>query len=362
LFGEGEIALRIPSIICWILTAVVLWLVARHLKLHFSWAIIPLALTHPLLFRYGLEVRSYALFYLLASLVIYLFLKKRYFLTALTGVALVYTHLFGLPIVLILLGWAIYKKLPWWWLVIPVAMFLPWLPNVFYWSNLGGALPYRLDWGWLASTLQYLLPPMLILIPFSKKLYRDENFQFLLLLWGLPIIGALAFSAVRSFIFLDRYMIATVPAQLLLLLHIPRPRILKFALVLILIVQVIISYNLFVNPDLSKKPPFSSLAFYVQANRQATDIVLNGSPLTYFEATYYNLNPKIYDPSRVSVPYYIGKVLIPDSDVVVTLPPAKRYWLINLAEGGGSLENPFPATLISTTSFGQLQLNLYEIK
>lgn len=358
LFGDSEVALRALSVLFWIGTAAVLYLIGRRQSLKAGFWLAALALSQPLLFRYALEVRAYSLFAFLTSIVIYTYLEKRYRLLFLSAAALLYTHLFGFWVIFILLAWAILRRENFWPFLLSILAAIPWIPNYLYVSRVSGGFLSPPDLEDLRFKLTLLgAPILLVLLPEFKRLISQPNFRLLAVLWLVPILGTFLVSQFRP-IFLDRYLIFTIVAELLLVSFVFTSKYWRYLGPVILAAQVLISSQIFVGPN---KPPYREMSQFIKANREVGDIVIAGTSLTYFESRYYGLNGRIYAPEGSdSIPYYVGRVLIPDEDILTKLPPAKRYWLINLDEGGGTLQQPFPARLVSEEQFGRLKLELYE--
>jgi uncharacterized membrane protein len=355
IFGGSEIAMRVPGIIFFLLTVAVMYLICQELKKGLGWWLAAVTLTQPLLFNYAFEARAYSLLALLTALTVYFYLKKSYLPLILSGVALLYTHLFGIWVVLILLGWSVYKKQAWLPFLAPLILFLPWLPNYFSFARLAGTFLGPPDLKDLFSKAILLgLPALLITAPTVKKLIRHPLFGLAFALTFIPLLGAFIISQFKPF-FLERYLIICVPGELMLLGLSASLRPLNTLLAAVVVIQAVVCGYVFIHPT---KPPFAELASYIKMNHQVGDTVLDGSSLTYFESQYYQLDGKIYSPKN-DVPYYIGKVLIPDSNIVTYIPAAKRYFLINLDEPGGTLTDPFPASLTATKEFGKLKLSTY---
>lgn len=356
LFGDSEVALRGLTILLFIATAVVMYFLGRLLNRRAGWWLALLSLTQPFLFYYGFEVRAYSQLAFLTALTIYFYLKPKPLLLLISALALLYTHLFGLWVVLILAAWAVYQKRPLWPLVAALVLYLPWLPNYLNFAQTAGGFlnpPTATD---LLVTLLALGAPILIITtPYLKNLWQEDRFRMLLTLWALPIVGTFAISQLKPE-FLDRYLIVTIPAQLLMVGLVARQRYANLLLGLIVLIQAVLSWTSFNNPQ---KQPFRDLAAAIRSQAKPGDAVVSGSSLTYFESQYYGLHAPIYSP-RQDVPYYVGKVLIPDQDIVAALPVAKRLWLVELEESGGTLEKPLNLTTVVTRNFGRLKLTLYE--
>lgn len=384
--GSSEVALRLVSTMCWIGTGIVIWRIGEELKLKYAWLVGVLALSQPLLVQYGFEVRAYELMAFFAALSIWLFLVKYrleedgrnalWMNLGLVGslTALLYTHLFGAWVVLILLVWAVFKKLQWWWLVLPIILFVPWVPQILAFSGAGGALPYTLDLRFTEQTLLLLGTPILVLaVPIAIKLCRSARFQMFAVMWALPIVGTFVYSKFKQFLFLDRYLIETVvPMQMLIGMGVKLSWGVGVVLAAIVIqgtVSVVLFNQItFASPafgvvnnlvNVTKKQPFRELSEYIKSNERTGDVVVNETPLTYFEAKYYGLNPVIYNPGNNKIPTYLGTVMIDMRDNVTQLPSASRYWVISSTEGGGTAPYTFPGTKVSTKTFGRLNLSLY---
>ena len=79
-FGYSEIALRVPSVIFGVLAIYITFLIAKELK--FKWPVIPALFlaTSGLHIYYSQEARMYSLATFLVTLIVYLFLKKKWIL------------------------------------------------------------------------------------------------------------------------------------------------------------------------------------------------------------------------------------------------------------------------------------------
>jgi hypothetical protein len=355
LFGNSEVSLRALGVIFFLATACVMYLIGERLGKGTGLWLALLTLTQPFLFNYAFEARAYSLLVLLACLTIYFYLRKLYLPMGLAGAAMLYTHLFGLWVVGILIGFMLYRREPWLWMGLPILLHLPWLPNYLNFARVAGNFlsPPNLS-DLLRGTFQLGLAGLVPSLPFLKKV-SSPHLSLAAALTVIPILGTFIISQIRP-VFIERYLIVAVVGELLILgLALGQASFRRVAILLI-IVQAILSAYIFSQPT---KPPFGELASYIKERSAPGDVVLNGSSLTYFESQYYGLDGQIYSPHN-DVPYYVGKVLIPDSDIKTAPPPATRYWLINLDEPGGTLSETFPGQLIAERSFGRLRLSLYE--
>lgn len=358
IFGNSEIAMRSLTALFFLATAGVMYLIGRRQSRETGLWLGALALSQPLLLYYGFEVRAYSLLALLTALTIYFYLSQRKVLLAVSAAALLYTHLFGVWVVGVIFLWSIIKKslsLP---LIAAGVAYLPWIPNYVTLSHLIQSFLPPPDLPDLFSKLGLIGSPVLLTtVPYLKKVARDKNFWLYVALWGTPIIGTFVISQFKPF-FLERYLIVAVPAELMLVGLIVGEKFSRLMLGAALAAQIAVSWVTWSTPH---KQPFRELAAAVKSQVRPGDLILNGTSLTYFESQYYGLGAKIYSPHG-GVPYYVGGVLIPDTDVVETVPKASRYWVIELGEPGGTMGDPFPATLKTQEDFGRLKLSLYEAR
>jgi uncharacterized membrane protein len=388
LFGDSEGALRSLSTAYWLGTAWLMWRIGSELKVPHAWMVGLLTITQPFLVVYAFEARAYEQLLFLTAIDVYLFLiKKRLeildktdlkvnLLLVLSLTATLYTHLFGMWVVIILIGWALVARIRWWWLVIPILLFIPWVPSILSFSMNGGALPYILDWYRLGITLVAIgLPFLLPVFLYLPKLWRDDNFVGLTLMWMIPILGAAAYTKLRQqFLFQPKYLIESLAPLILMIGMIIRQRFGFWLVSGIVAVQLCLSVFVFNQRrfpesfgisqlnfiiDNTYKSPYRDLAQYIKSNRKSGDDIINATPLTYFEAHYYDLPSMIYTPSQNQIPTYLGLILIDTADNKHILPEARRYWLIASREGGGRPDYPFPGKLLLSRDFGTLQLDLY---
>lgn len=356
IFGNSEIAMRALTALFFLATAAIMYLIGRRKNLEAGLWLGALSLTQPLLLYYGFEVRAYSLLALLTALTIYFYLSQRKVLLAVSAAALLYTHLFGVWVVGILFIWSALKKSISWSLVAAGLAYLPWVPNYVTLSRLVQSFLPPPDLPDFFSKLGLIGSPiLLVVLPYWKNVTRHKNFWLYLALWGVPILGTFIISQFKPF-FLERYLIVAVPAELLLVGLVVGERFSRVVLGVALVAQIFVSWVTWNTPH---KQPFRELAAAVKSQVRAGDVIINGTSLTYFESQYYGLEAKIYSPHG-GVPYYVGKVLIPDTDIVTTVPVGTRYWVIELGEPGGTMGEPFPAILKTQEEFGRLKLSLYE--
>ena len=355
-FGDSEVAMRALTFLFFLLTALVMFLLGSELGGRARWWLLGLSLSQPFLFRYGFEVRAYSLLALLTATTILFYVRRNHVALALSGIALLFTHIFGVWIVAVLLGWSVAKRetiLP---LLVPLAANLPWAFNYISFGRAasGWWLPSPTADSFALYLTKLGAPLLLVLIPVAAATAGQRRFPLAALLWLVPIVGALIVSQIKP-VFLDRYLIVIVPAQLLLLAPPPTTRHFRYLTVVVLLGQISLSAYLFMHPA---KPPFRELAAYLESQRRPGDVVVNMDPLTYFESHYYGLDSKILSPST-EIPIYMGSVLIPAGDVISALPAdAGRYFWIELHDSPTE-RHPLPLPLLDERAFGKLTLSLY---
>jgi uncharacterized membrane protein len=356
-FGDSEVAMRALTFIFFVATGLVMFLLGSRLGGNTRWWLLAFSLSQPFLFRYAFEVRAYSLLALLTATTILFYVRRSWLALAISATALLYTHLFGVWIVGALLGWAALRRetvVP---LLVPFAASAPWAVN---YVSFGRAAT---GW-WLAaptvdSVALYLVklgaPLLLLLVPVGRAVVRRPLFPLATILFVTPIVGALAVSQIKP-VFLDRYLIVVIPAELLLLaLPAATARHFRYLAAVILLVQLGASAYLFTHPT---KPPFRELAAYLESERRPGDVVLNMDALTYFESHYYGLDSKILSPTA-SIPIYMGSVLIPAADVITALPDgAERYFWIEIHDVPAD-RHPLPLPLVDTRDFGKVTLSLH---
>jgi uncharacterized membrane protein len=356
-FGDSEVAMRALTFLFFVATGFVMFLLGSRLGGNARWWLLAFSLSQPFLFRYGFEVRAYSLLALLTATTILFFIRRDRLALAISATALVYTHLFGVWIVAVLLGWAVLRREPIVPLLVPLAASLPWAAN--YVSFGRAATGWWLPPPTVDNVALYLVkigaPLLLVIVLVARPLARQPLFPLAALLFLTPIVGALAVSQIKP-VFLDRYLIVVVPAELLLLaLPAATTRHFRYLAAIVIVAQVGAGAYLFSHPV---KPPFRELAAYLESERLPGDVVVNMDPLTYFESHYYGLDSKILSPTA-NIPIYMGSVLIPASDVITALPAgADRYFWIEIHDVPND-RHPLALPLVDTKDFGKVTLSLY---
>jgi hypothetical protein len=348
--------MRALTVVFFLATGVVMFAIGKRLGGNARWWMLALCLTQPLLFRYAFEVRAYSLLALLTATTVLSFIIGNRIALALSATALLYTHLFGVWVVGVLIAWALLNRGPVVPLLVAVALNAPWALN--YLSFGRAAMGWWLPPPTAESAALYLTklgaPLLLAVIPLARRVAMHRYFTLSALLWLVPIVGALIVSIVKP-IFLDRYLIVVVPAQVMLLALASGARSYRVIATSVLVAQVAVCAYVFVHPA---KPPFRDLAAYVESLRRPGDAVINMDPLTYFESHYYGLDSRILSATP-DLPIYMGSVLIPPGDIIATLPPdAGRYFWIEIHDLPED-RHPLPLPLVESRDFGKVTVSLY---
>ena len=102
--------------------------------------------------------------------------------------------------------------------LVPLAANLPWAFNYISFGRAasGWWLPSPTADSFALYLTKLGAPLLLVLIPVAAATAGQRRFPLAALLWLVPIVGALIVSQIKP-VFLDRYLIVIVPAQLLLL-------------------------------------------------------------------------------------------------------------------------------------------------
>lgn len=362
LFGSGEVALRIPSLIFFWGTIYVVYLIFTDilkLSTRKSYLYLLLFIANPFLNYYAFEARMYTMLAAIATLSFYFLYKKKkwaYFIAALLGL---YTHYFMLFVVA---AQALYslaiapsrKRLKQLFLYIGIGIcFAPWAIFVFTQNNLTGQsfwiinsfisnlvqFPAILYTGYEDKAFVYK-PEILIALSIglylllmrglqyiiSKRFNKDRNLFVLLYIWALGIPGfVLLFSFIKP-IFLPRYLIFSAVGLIVLLVAIfeRMSKEMRFVAIAILI-AITLHYNHEQLHERLKANMRDKIATVKQMAKPG-DVIYIEDELNFHEAQYYfdENHVYIYNRPYSDIAPYVGKVLIPEKYVTNTLPQFPR--------------------------------------
>jgi len=363
IFGASEIVMRSASLIFFYATIYVVdHILIDALKIKAKWRYVYLLLfaLNPFLIYYASEARMYAMsvFFVTSSWYGYLSGKRK--IHIISSVLSLYTHYFtALAIVSQFLFHFIQKKdrRDVWSFVWISVLFLPWVvfTLIFHGSTDGSF--------WITAPLLktvWLTPGIILtgfentLLLYSAPLYgltlityaaiimsfinifnkneRKETSIYLLLWALLPASVALITSVVKP-IFLPRYFIFSATGiSLLLIYSLDQLKPIIRVGIYVLVVAFLLQYN-YIQAGHRKKSDFRSVIREVRRSMGPNDSIYVESELDFHTAQYY------FDPGRVfiyrknfeEIPQFVGKVLIPNTQVVSTLPfyPKKAFVIRN---------------------------------
>lgn len=365
LFGSSEISLRSISLIFFWLTVYCVFLfLTRVIKITSKrvWVYLLIVALNPILLYYAFEARMYTMLAFFATLSFYSFTRKNYKVFFIATVLGLYTHYF---MIFVLFGELLFyyftsdKKLVQKNLLrftAPLFVFIPWIFFVLkvkdfssqvFWigkSTLGtiillmGFLYTGYDTGLRFYHLTII--PLSIILTFFliygvwyfiKKTRGDKKLLAYLLTWsiGIPVI-VVGISFFKP-IFFPRYLIFCSVGLTLLIIyileHMPMP-----IRNLLLIALFLITLNFHTQQVKNRKKSdlrkiFKEMKYLANPN----DVVYLTNELDYFIAQYYFDENRVYVYGKryEIIPDYVGKVLIPKSRFVSTLPiyPNKAFIL-----------------------------------
>jgi len=346
IFGTSEVIIRLLSFALFLATVLTVFLIGKHLFDQKTGLIAALlTLTNPFLFNYAFEGRMYALLALTSTLSIYFFLKKNRLGFILSTTAALYTHHFAIFVVAFEGIWTlaktrltnlrkIWKNLRDFFLI--ALLYLPWLFPLYHQTSLVSSgfwlgRPTVKDLGqtigqFLVGTGKELprklaLLTLLLSLITRKWLANKAKTLFLLGWFFVPLLLTFLISQRFQPIFYDRYLLATIPAALLMAAS-NRRKITLPLLGLLLLFLFILDLNYFTHPT---KRPFRELASYIKSSFESgapSKILINynGAAHHLFESKYYGLDAPIYSPQPL--PFYTGTALMGKQDVITQLPKA----------------------------------------
>jgi len=363
LFGPSEIALRSLSLIFYLGTVYVVFLFLTNiLKISFKKSLLYLLLSvlNPLLLYYAFEARMYTMLAFFVTLSYYFFYKKNSLLYFLSSVLGLYTHYFMIFVVFaqaIFLFLTNKKKTDlnqYLRIIYPLLLFIPWFVFVLLNKNVTsesfwiekitfdtvkrffGTLftGYEKDYGFFEKLILTLSIGLFFFFGYGAvsvlKDKRPKKMMFLYLsLWGIGIPLLVLIISFYKPLFLTRYLIfAGVGLNLLMVFLLERLGV--FFRYLIFILLLIISIN-YINLQVKewKKSDYRKLFREIKVLAKKDDLLYVTNELDYFTAQYYFYENRvfIYKKTYEEIPNFVGKVLIPKSKVVNTLPsyPKKAF-------------------------------------
>jgi uncharacterized membrane protein len=281
IFGRGDFALRTFSVVLGVLCIPLLFVTARELFKKESVAIIAALLLAVSQFhvQFSQEARGYAMMCFLAICSMYLFLRllksptfTKIFFYFLSGIILLYTHLFGALFIITQNIFLLFFKKNFGlsfkrWAAIQIALFVTFLPWLFIIRDQMAAhkefwiLPFQLSslpqlllnfsgsltvWGIIA--LAIFCSAIAFALWHKRVFLKSEwEFSFVLLWFAVPIIIAIIASILLQPVFMPRFLIGTLPAFLLLAaygIHLLKIRFLIISAIAILTICSLINSSI----------------------------------------------------------------------------------------------------------------------
>ena len=359
LFGTSEIVLRLMSLLFFYATIYVLdHILVDVLKIGSKWRIAYLLLVaiNPFLIYYGYEARMYSMSAFLITLSWYGLLTGKKKLHIIASILGLYTHYFT---ALALLSQYIYVHLqakhrsfyktfavigvffaPWvlftlifhgssdssFWILKPTLSLIKLMPGIILTGFEGPFQAYSTPL--LGLTILSYGAVIIALSSMRHQGDKKKTATYLLLWAFLPALISLIISLIQP-LFLPRYFIFSAIGMSLLLVYSleqlkPPVRTVAFTLIIVFLFH----YNA-IQIVHRAKGDVRSLVNNLHKIMSPEDVIYVESDLDFHTVQYY-FDPEkvfIYRKTYQEIPQYVGKVLIPNSHVVSTLPqfPKKAY-------------------------------------
>lgn len=161
---------------------------------------------------------------------------------------------------------------------------------------------------------------------------RKKHDRFILFaLWSfLFYIGILTLSFIKP-IFHFRYLIFAPIGFNLFLFHLLEQTPRKTFLTLITILFVLIVHYTLLESSSRRKGDMKKTIHEIKTMAGEKDLIYVADPTLYFSVSYYFDEKRVFVYEPTSIPYYIGKVLIPHDKIVIQFPlyPQKAFILKN---------------------------------
>lgn len=388
-FGSSESMMRILSAFWYVGLVVVVYLIAgEYIRNWLGRALVAFTvLFNPLIVQYAAEARPYMMFATLTTIGVYLLLKKRYVVSGILFGLGTLTHNFGLFNLAAVLLWWIYmyrsqiKESLWdgakffipagilssLWIAVTILQFSRiagsfWITenslNMFadmlqtftrgeIWHESYAAI-YFFSLIMIAVGVSYFIAPK------HKQLSPVATLAGFLSI--IPIGITYIISHVKTPIYYDRYMIASLPMIIIAISYgVTRlweeRRVTRRGLVLLIIAFM---YSTFVSAsqinDTSTKPPLNWAVSQVIEQAHTGDIVISEDIINFLETKWYMRNnsnhlPTYTDFQGAQFPYYLGASAFDPQDVITSLPEGKAVWII---QTNGGYHQYVPGEVLST--------------
>ncbi len=341
IFGRSETILRGLSFLCFLLTVVAVYYLAKKIFASNRWGAWAawLTIVNPMLLYFAFEVRMYSLLVLFTVLSMLFLWEKKWLLYILVTTAGIYTQPFMSLVILAQTVFLLLKKQYRQLLVngfLIGLFFLPWLPTLLTQFKASGPMwMWPVDLNLVTSVLGNLffgyegtpgglwniMKIVSLLFIFTTflvlKSRKKTPVLWLVLLWMyLPVALVLMVSLVKP-IYVHRYLIFVVPGEILLVVCglrlLPKQLINKVG---VSIVGILLVSNFLIAKSFHKKVDLRDAFTQIIPLLKPEDQIYAQTPLVYYECLYYtpkNFQVKLYNPYQITPPRYVGSIGMPAS-------------------------------------------------
>ncbi|MBI5449321.1 hypothetical protein HY948_03305 [Candidatus Gottesmanbacteria bacterium] len=360
LVGSSEIAVRSLSFLGFVLATIILIFWAEKLfRKHFlSWYLPVFFFFNPMLLYYAFEVRTYGWFIFFATLSLYGYSEKKWWIMATANILGFYNHTYMIFVPVTQGVYWFFSKYPVimrrQWLsivldkflhaeILTVFLILPWffriaremdkLKSTWYFpvdthlirSVLGNMFigyegtPWFL---WTHTTYLSVCLAILFLISLKNKTTRPRNLFFLtMVIFPLAIVIGISF--IKP-LFVNRYLIPVTIAEIFLVIfsiQTMASKYLQYATAGIFLIAVL-AFNVWY-PARHAKIDIRKTLMEINTMRSKQDIIVAHSPLIFFESIYYSNSPDrvfLYNPQNIAFPVYVGDALVSPGQMIRDYP------------------------------------------
>jgi len=352
IFGSSEIAIRSLSLVFYLGTSFIVYLIGKTINGRKTGALAALlTFFNPFLFPYAFEGRMYFCLLFFTTLSFYFLIVKNKVGYILASAAALYSHHFAFLAIASQFLWqltrvkritfknicAVFKT----YLIIGI-LYLPWLYPLYLQTTLvsGGFWLGKPKFRDLINTFCHFLKhdivfkiqekiPFLVIASLLLRKWQKRSFSqdLLLIFWAvLPPILAFLISQFGLPIFYERYLLYCVPPIMLLLVL--NQRKISYPLIIILLaVFITTSWHYFTHPF---KRPFREFAHWIKNNvsKEVFIVNYNGAAHHLWESKYYGIEAPIYSPGG-PLPFYVGTAQMSPKDTISQLPAERQIGLIS---------------------------------
>jgi len=380
LFGDLEYVTRSLSLFCHFLLVISCFFLIRHLLKSWKPALLgALAiLFNPFLIEYAFETRAYLLFALLVIVAVFLYFKKRRFLSSFFWSFVLLTHNFGVFFWGSFLSFWIYKnkkqlkqkiKEASLLFALPILVFLGWLRFLWdQWVEIAGGFwiepktssifvdTFRAFFqgsrDYPSKGMFYNLALALVFIAFSyfvvrsvRKKSSDKRPELpLVFLFSIPFLIVYVISTFWVPIFHERLLIPVLPLFIVWVTYsLYRLSDLTNSLSYV-ILALAVAYVLFgvqSTEEIMREATKPAVNYGVEQTllkAQDGDVLIPESILNFLEVKYYvgksGRDVSVYaHSSSKEIPFYLGSVLFDKGEIITDYPQGKRVWVVK-PDGG----------------------------